>query len=380
MQCLDGSRGELNVYKRLPVTLVRGEGVYVYDDQGKRYLDLYGGHAVATLGYGPTAVTEAISEQARQLFFQTNAVELRNRQLATESLLNCVSGTYTGAFLCNTGAEANENALRLALFGTSRSKVAAMKGAFHGRSAAAGAVTEGNDSWYAFPRSPFEVVWLDPEDLKSLEKLDDPEIGAVIFEPVQGVAGAIDLPIKWLDELQKFCRRHGIVTIADEVQCGVLRTGPFLASSSLEREPDLVTLAKGLGSGFPVGAVLVTESIARRVSPGFLGTTFGGGPLACAAIEATLTEVGRRGLEEHVGKISSWLKNELGELGLALQGRGLLIGIKFSKSVHTLRHQLLEFGYLCGDAKDPNVLRLTPPLIITKDDLAPFIETLGEII
>lgn len=380
MQCLDGSRGELNVYKRLPVTLVRGEGVYVYDDQGKRYLDLYGGHAVATLGYGPTAVTEAISEQARELFFQTNAVDLRNRQLATDALLDSVPKSYVGAFLCNTGAEANENALRLALIGTSRTKVAAIKGAFHGRSAAAGAVTDGNDSWYAFPHSPFEVVWLNPEDPESSNKLEDPEIGAVIFEPVQGVAGAIDLPIMWLDEIQRVCRGHGIVTIADEVQCGVLRTGPFLASSCLEREPDIVTLAKGLGSGFPVGAVLVTEAIAGRVSPGFLGTTFGGGPLACAAIYSTLTEVSRRGLEEHVGKVSNWLKRELDELGLAVQGRGLLLGIKFTKPVHALRHQLLELGYLCGDAKDPNVLRLTPPLIITEDDLVPFVETLRETI
>ncbi len=380
MLCLDGSRGELNVYKRLPVTLVKGEGVHVWDDKGKRYLDLYGGHAVATLGYGPTAVTEAVSEQARQLFFQTNAVDLHSRQLATEALLSCVPSHYVGAFLCNTGAEANENALRLAFLGSTGTKVAAVKGAFHGRSAAAGAVTDGSDSWYGFPRAPFDVVWLDPQDPDSLLNLEDPEIAAVIFEPVQGVAGAIDLPIPWLNQMQSVCQDRGIVTIADEVQCGVFRTGPFLASTELARLPDIVTLAKGLGSGFPVGAVLVTETISGKASPGLLGTTFGGGPLACAAIYSTIRESDRLGLDCHVDQVSTWLQAQLRALGLSVQGRGLLLGIKLDEPAHVLRRELLNLGYLCGDAKDPYVLRLTPPLIIQQDDLTAFLADLARIL
>lgn len=279
------------VYGQLPFVPVRTEGCEIITADGRRILDLYGGHAVAALGYGHPQLVDAIKRQSENLLFQSNAVALDVRAEAAEKLVGAAPTGLERVFFVNSGAEANENALRMACTVTGRNKVLAITHGFHGRTAAAGAVTWNSDKWYGFPQKPFDVDFIPRNDCAAAEKMIGPDIAAVIFEPVQGVAGAFDLAADFLETLRDATTRHGAHLIADEVQTGIGRCGRFFAVQVHGITPDILTSAKALGGGIPCGAVLCTKDIAAHFGPGDLGSTFGGGPVAAAAISAVISAI-----------------------------------------------------------------------------------------
>ncbi|MBS1722167.1 MAG: aspartate aminotransferase family protein [Armatimonadetes bacterium] len=356
---------EFPVTPRLDFTAVAGCGAMVRGDDGREFVDFYGGHAVACLGYGHPALTQAISAQAEKLVFQSGATDLEVRRRACDALAAVTPAGMDAVFLVNSGAEANESALRLAFWATGRSRVVALKGAFHGRTAAAAAVTYGSEAWSAFPSRPFPVTWVDPGDVSGLDGALGEDVAAFIFEPVQGVAGAVDIDHGFVREARRMTADRGVFMIADEVQTGIGRTGAWFGCEQAEIVPDLLTVAKGLGGGFPVSALVGTSELAARVPFGFLGTTFGGGPMACAAMLAVLQEVGRPGFLDHVCHVSERLRQEcVGGVVDRVSGRGLLLGLHCKRAAKEIRGELFEKGVLTGDAKDPNVVRLLPPLVV----------------
>jgi acetylornithine/N-succinyldiaminopimelate aminotransferase len=371
---------EFPVYTRSGLTIVDGRGYTVRDSLGNTYLDFYGGHAVAILGYGHPGVTRAIQAETETLLFQTNAVDLSVRQEACEALVSIAPKGLDRVFLVNSGGEANENALRIAFWQTGRSKVVALKGAFHGRTAAAAAVTDGA-VWYGFPRTPFDVAWASPNDVQALDAALDDSVAAFIFEPVQGVAGAVAMTAEFMQAARTMCTERGVVLIADEVQTGMGRTGTFFAVEQLGIVPDVLTVAKGIGAGFPAAAVLAPAAIADLIKPGWLGTTFGGGPVACAAILATVQAISAPEFLENVQSISQRIFAEA-RVGPVqdISGLGLLIGLHVSRPAKEVLRELRERGILAGDAKNPNVVRLLPPLIIDDAAVDGLMKALKEIV
>ncbi len=355
------------VYPMLPFTPVRGHGVYLEDAAGRRVLDLYGGHAVAALGYGHPELSDALARASRDLVFQTNALPLKVRDEAAERLAAFGPPGLGRVFFVNSGAEANENALRLALKTTGRSKIVAMEHSFHGRTAAAAAVTYGAEkSWYGFPRTPFDVEFVPRNDAAALARAVDTSTAAVIVEPVQGLAGAFDFSREFLHAIRAACDRTGALLIMDEVQTGMGRLGaPFGAQLNGVR-PDLLTVAKGLGGGFPCGAVLMPHSIARELKPGALGTTFGGGPVACAAIKTVIDVIERDGLCANVRSVSDEVRAScrVGPVE-GIQGTGFLLGLKTRPRAAAVRDALLKRDILVGTSADPHMLRLLPALILS---------------
>jgi acetylornithine/succinyldiaminopimelate/putrescine aminotransferase len=371
----------LPVYPQLSIEPVRGEGVHLETRDGRRILDLYGGHAVASLGYGHPRLTEAVSSQVRSLLFQSNAVPNLQRAEACEMLAGFAPKGLDRVFLVNSGAEANENALRLAFRATGRSTIVAVEGAFHGRTAAAGAVSWGAAGrWYGFPRTPFEVRFVPRDDIEALADAVDEEVAAVIVEPVQGVAGAIDLSPAFLRAAREACTAAGARLIFDEVQCGMGRSGyPFVAQA-LDVTPDLLTTAKGLAGGLPAGAVIVGGEIADALAAGDLGTTFGGGPVACAAISAVVGAILDEGLLDRVQRTSAAIRSlcVTGPVE-SVQGRGLLVGLRTRPPARVVRDALLERDILAGTSGDAHVLRLLPPLILETRHVEQLARALDEI-
>jgi len=284
------------VYGQLPFVPERASGCDIFTKDGRRILDLYGGHAVAALGYGHPGLVRAITEQSNKLLFQSNAVALDIRAEAAEKLVGVAPNGLERVFFVNSGAEANENALRIACMKSGRKKVLAITGGFHGRTAAAAAVTWNSDRWYGFPGKPFAVDFIPRDDIAAAYEMIGNDIAAVIFEPVQGVAGAYDLSTEFIHALRSATRKHGALLIADEVQSGIGRCGQFFAVQAHQIEPDVLTSAKALGGGIPCGAVLCSHTVAARFGSGDLGSTFGGGPIAAAAIAATIDAIQTEGL------------------------------------------------------------------------------------
>ena len=369
------------VYAQLPIEPVSGEGAYFTTVDGRRILDLYGGHAVACLGYGHPRLTAAVSGQAERLIFQSNAVPLSVRAEAARALADFSPDGLDRVFLVNSGGEANENALRLALRFTGRRKVVAVEGGFHGRTAAAGAVTWGAvGRWYGFPRTPFDVVFVPRDDIEALAAAVDEDTAAVIVEPVQGVAGAIDLAPAFLRAISETARRRGALAIFDEVQCGMGRCGEPFVASALGITPDLLTTAKGLAGGFPAGAVIMSGELAERLEHGDLGTTFGGGPLASAAIIAVIGAIEDEGLLARVRRVSDDIRKRcvIGPV-TGIQGRGLLLGLRCDRPAREVRNALLERDILTGTSGDPAVLRLLPPLILCETEVDQLVAALEDI-
>ncbi len=353
------------VYGQLPFVPERASGCDIFTTDGRRILDLYGGHAVAALGYGHPHLVEAIQEQSRKLLFQSNAVALDVRALAAEKLTHLAPRGMDRVFFVNSGAEANENALRMACMATGRSKVLAVTHSFHGRTAAAAAVTWNSDGWYGFPRKPFEVDFIPRDDVAMVESMIDSNVAAVIFEPVQGVAGAYDLSTGFLQALREATRKHGVVLIADEVQSGIGRCGQFFAVQNHGIEPDIMTSAKALGGGIPCGAVICSHEIAARFGPGDLGSTFGGGPIAAAAITATIEAIENEGLLANVREREAQIRERcvVGPVQ-KIQGMGLLLGLVCDRPAVEVRNALLEHDILTGTSSDPAVLRILAPLVL----------------
>jgi len=353
------------VYGQLPFIPERASGCDIFTRDGRRILDLYGGHAVAALGYGHPRLVEAIQEQSNKLLFQSNAVALDIRADAAEQLTRVAPRGLDRVFFVNSGAEANENALRMALMATGRRKVLAITQGFHGRTAAAAAVTWNSDKWYGFPAKPFDVDFIPRDDIDAARSMIDDRIAAVIFEPVQGVAGAYDLSLEFIETLREATRKHGTVLIADEVQSGMGRCGHFFAVQAHDIEPDMITSAKALGGGIPCGAVLCSHAMATSFSTGDLGSTFGGGPIAAAAIEATVQAISDEGLLANVRAREAQIRDEcvVGPVR-KIQGMGLLLGLVCDRPAVEVRDALLEHDILTGTSSDPEVLRVLAPLVL----------------
>lgn len=356
---------ELPVYHRYPLTIERGEGCRLYTDDGRELIDFYGGHATALLGYGHPKLVAALEDQARTLFFQTNAVELDVRTRAAERLARFAPAALTKVFFVNSGAEANENALRVACRVTGRDHVVAVRGGFHGRTSAAAACTDGSEAWYGFARTPFDVTWVEPNDRAALEGAVGDTTAAVIVEPIQGMGGARVLEDTFLGAIRDVTRERGALFIADEIQCGMGRSGEPFAIARAGVDVDLLTTAKGIAGGFPAAALLLSDEIAAHVKPGDLGTTFGGGPLAARLIETVIDCLEAPGFLEGVRAREAQIRDQcpVGPV-TAIQGRGLLLGLRVSRSAKEINSLLLEQGILAAGAKDPHIVRLIPPLTI----------------
>lgn len=371
----------LPVYPQLPFVPERGAACDILTSDGRRILDLYGGHAVAALGYGHPALIDAIKQQAETLLFQSNAVALEIRARAAEKLLGVAPEGLERVFFVNSGAEANENALRMACVATGRHKILAVVHGFHGRTAAAGAVTWGAEKWYGFPEKPFAVDFIPRNDCTAAEQMIDESVAGVIVEPVQGVAGAFDLSEEFLRTIRDKTAAEGALLIADEVQSGIGRCGRFFAIQAHGLEPDILTSAKALGGGVPCGAVLVTPAIASHFGNGDLGTTFGGGPLAAAAIVAVIEAIESEQLLDNVLAREAEIRARccIGPV-TAIQGMGLLLGLVCDRPAVEVRNALLDHDILTGTSSDPKVLRILAPLVLEShhvEQLAATLRSLG---
>ncbi|MGA2563018.1 MAG: aminotransferase class III-fold pyridoxal phosphate-dependent enzyme [Steroidobacteraceae bacterium] len=354
------------VFAQFPLSVESAEGVWLHTRDGRRVLDLYGGHAVAALGYGHAGWTRALSEQARSLNFQSNAVPLQVRLRAAARLIRFADLGFSSVFFVNSGAEAIENALKMAFAFTGRSHIVAIEHSFHGRTAAAGAITWGaRDKWYGFPRTPFDVSYIARRDFQAIAAQVTRASAAVIVEPVQGVGGAYDLGAPFLQALRERCDAVGALLICDEVQCGMGRSGESFVSKRYGVQPDMLTSAKSLGNGFPCAALLMSPKVAAALKLDALGTTFGGGPMACAAIEAVIEAIESEHLLEHVREISSLLRERciVGPV-IAHQGEGLLLGLRTARPARQIQAALLERDILAGTSADPTILRLLPPYVL----------------
>ena len=368
-----------NVYKRWNIEPVKGSGSTLWDAEGREYLDLYGGHAVISIGHCHPHYVAAVTEQLNKLGFYSNAVQ-NGLQDALAKKLGQVSG-YPDyhLFLCNSGAEANENALKLASFHTGRSKVLAFSGAFHGRTSGAVSVTDNPKI-----RAPFNatenVTFVPLNNLEATEKeLSTKAYAAVIIEGIQGVAG-IQLPTDlFLQELRALCDRTGTLLILDEIQSGCGRTGRFFAHQWAGIQADLVTMAKGLAGGIPIGAVLISPTV--QASFGMLGTTFGGNHIACAAAIAVLEVIESEVLVARAEKLGAWFQEQL-QVDPALadyRGRGLMIGLEIKPEYAGLRDRLLYEKHIFTGASGANVIRLLPALNLPEAGARQFVEAWKEL-
>ena len=354
------------VFAQYPLPVVSGAGVWLQTRDGRRVLDLYGGHAVAALGYGHPLWTAALTGQARTLSFQSNAVPLEVRRRAAARLVRFSGLDLPSVFFVNSGAEANENALKIACVLTRRTHVAAIEHGFHGRTAAAGAVTWGAAAkWYGFPRTPFDVSFIPRGDFDAISAHVTERTAAVIAEPVQGIGGAFELGAQFLAALRARCDEVGALLILDEVQCGMGRVGAPFAAKLYGVQPDMLTTAKALGAGFPCAALLMSRYAASAAGLDALGTTFGGGPMACAVIEAVIEAIESEQLLERVRATSALICSRciVGPV-TAYQGAGLLLGLRTSRPAKQVHAALLERGILAGTSSDPGILRLLPPYVL----------------
>ena len=354
------------VFAQYPLPLASAEGVWLHTRDNRRVLDLYGGHAVAALGYGHPGWTRALTEQARACQFQSNAVPMDVRLRAAARLVRFAGLGLDTVFFINSGAEANENALKMAFRMTGRAQVVALEHGFHGRTAAAGAITWGAaQSWYGFPRTPFEVKFISRTDIAAIESAITEQTAAVVVEPVQGVGGAFDVGAAYLAALRARCDATGAVLIFDEVQCGVGRTGYPFAANLYGVTPDMITTAKALGNGFPCAALMMSDRVAAAVQLDALGTTFGAGPLACAAIEAVIEAIESEGLLERVRRVSAYVRKTciVGPI-TGHQGAGHLTGLRTTRPAKDIQRELLARNILTGTSGDPHVLRLLSAFIL----------------
>jgi acetylornithine/N-succinyldiaminopimelate aminotransferase len=368
------------VFAQYPLEVESGDGVWLTTRHGRRVLDLYGGHAVAALGYGHKRWLAALERQARTVLFQTNAVAMEVRARAAQRLVRFAGLGLDTVFFVNTGAEANENALKLALRITQREHIVAIEHSFHGRTAAAGAVTHGAASkWYGFPRGPFDVSFVPRGDQAAIEQQVTARTAAVIVEPIQGLAGAFDLGKPFLEALRRRCDAVGALLIFDEVQCGMGRCGQPFAANLYGVLPDMITTAKALGSGFPCAALLMSPAVASHLKIDMLGTTFGGGPMACAVIEAVIDIIEAEGLLANVRRMSALIR-ETCQVGpvVGSQGAGFLLGLRTNRPAKDVQRELLERDILAGTSADPHVLRLLPPFILDESHVQALREALKQ--
>lgn len=372
----------LPVYPPFPLRPVSGHGSWLVDEDGHEWLDAYGGHAVAATGHCHPHVVRAIAEQAGRLLFYSTAVPSPLREQLAERLAGLCPDPLERVFFCNSGAEANENALHLARKATGRTRVVSLLGGWHGRTAATLACTDGRRYEEAAARSGIPLSTRVPaDDVPALERAVDASVAAVILEPVQGLSGARDLSAEFLRAARRVCDTQGAALLFDEVQCGVGRCGAFSAAEAVGVVPDVVTFAKGLASGLPIGAVIATPAISAAITTGDLGSTFGGGPVPCAAALATLDVIEREALVENALRIGARLARGARALGVGrVSGRGLLLGLHLERPAAEVQHALFERRIITGTAADPRVLRLLPPLNFSEAEADRLLAGLKEVL
>jgi len=378
-------RFQLATYKKMPVAAERGLGVWLYASDGERYLDLYGGHAVAGTGHCHPHVVAAIRKQTESLLFYSNLVYSGVRARAAERLVSIAPAPISKAFFCNSGTEANENAMRMARMATSREKIITFSGSFHGRTADAISATALGKYREIGKQNVPGHLFAEFGRIEAVEKIADETVAAIMLEPIQSMAGVAMAGAEYYRALRELADERGIILIYDEVQTGVGRTGEwFFAGSEASGGvvPDIITLAKALGSGVPVGACLVTEAIAAHIKDNDLGTTFGGGMLAMAAVNATLEAIEEERMLANVQAVESHLRQRLVEIPQVVRVRGLgfLLGLEFKEKASPVHQALLERRIITGTSSDANVLRLLPPLCLKKEEVDLFVEALKEVV
>lgn len=369
----------LPTYGKLPFLLVRGTGNEVFDSEGRRYLDLYGGHAVTVIGHSHPRWVEALSEQASSLGFYSNVCYHPTRAEAARKVVENAYASSHQIYFANSGSEANETALKIARRFTGRSRILAMDEGFHGRTIGPLSVTGRAALRDAFPDNLTGLTDFVPfGDLEAVKSVDTSEVAAVILEPIQSMAGVRIADVAYYQGLRDYCSAKGVVLIFDEVQTAPGRTGHWVAGTNWSVDPDLVTMAKGIGGGFPVGAVLANEKIAATIKVGDQGSTFGGGPLAAAAVAATFSVLSDEGLPGRVKEKSEEVIERLRELAVGegivrdVRGLGYLIGIECSVPAKEVTKALRERGILTGSSNCPNTLRLLPPLTVKDSEWEEF--------
>ncbi len=373
---------QVATYKKFPFVIERGEDVWVYTTDGERYLDLYGGHAVVSTGHSHPRIVQAIKDQAERLIFYSNLVYNDARARAAKTLVETAPEPLSKAFFVNSGTEANENAMKIARMLTGRKKIISFEGGFHGR-------TPGSVSATGLPKYRENVsplleghVYAEFGNIDSVTALLHEDTAAIILEPIQSMGGVRMAEPEFYRALRARCDEANAMLIYDEVQTGMGRTGEFYFAGRFGVVPDMVALAKGIASGVPMGAVLMTDAIAGEIKSGDLGTTFGGGPLACAALEATVDVIRDEHLLENVRENSEYLFAELRKMLLVEEVRGLgyLVGIKFAGgNAKPVQQALLEKKIITGLSDDPSVLRLLPPLTLKRAEIDLFLDELSGI-
>lgn len=372
---------QVATYAKMNVAVERGEGVWVWTSEGEKYLDLYGGHAVCATGHCHPRVVKALREQAGKMLFYSNLVYSEVRAEAAEKLVSIAPKSLTKAFFCNSGTEANENAMRMARFATGREKIITFSGGFHGRTAdSISATFLGKYREIGKPNVPGHIS-AEFGNLESVRAAAGETVAAVMLEPIQSMAGVAEAAPEFFVGLREICDEFGICLIFDEVQTGVGRTGNwFFGGSDLAGsvEPDVITLAKSLGSGVPVGACLVNDRISAKIKTNDLGTTFGGGMLAMVAVLATLEAIEQDKMIENARNVENYLRDRLLEISNAvgLRGKGCLLGIEFAENAKNVHARLLEKKIITGTSSDARVLRLLPPLNVGIEEIKLLIDAL----
>ena len=369
-----------NVYPLFDINIVKGEGCKVWDDKGTEYLDLYGGHAVISIGHAHPHYVESISSQVQKLGFYSNSV-INKLQSAVAEKLGRLSGYEDySAFFVNSGAEANENALKLASFTNGRTRVISFKKAFHGRTSLAVEVTD-NAKIIAPINNNNHTTYLPLNDIEAVRaELAKGDVAAVIIEGIQGIGGIVVPQPEFLQQLQKACTETGTVLVLDEIQSGYCRSGKFFAHQWAGIRPDLITVAKGIANGFPMGALLISPKFTPIF--GQLGTTFGGNHLACAAAQAVLDVIEDENLLDNVNKVGDYLMTELKKFPTIkeVRGKGLMIGIEFEEPIKEIRTKLLFEEHVFTGVSGTNVIRLLPPLSLSMEQAQEFIARLHKVI
>ncbi len=370
-----------DVYPLYNVTPVKAKDVYVWDENDTRYLDFYGGHGVISIGHSHPDYVKSLSEQLTKIGFYSNSIVNPLQQELAKKLGKLSGCENYNLFLCNSGAEANENALKLASFETGKSRVISFKNAFHGRTSAAVAVTD-NLSINAPINLQQEVTFLPLNDLELvIHEIGKGDVAAVIIEGIQGVGGLDEGTTAFFKEVQKECNENNVVFILDEIQSGYGRSGKFFAFQHHNIQPDMITLAKGMGNGFPIGGVLIADKIKAKY--GRLGTTFGGNHLACAAGISVLDVMEKEKLMENVEEVYAYFLQEIFTVAKIkkVKGKGLMLGVEFDFEVGELRKKLIFDKHIfTGGSNNKNLLRILPPLSVKKKHVDIFINALREIL
>jgi acetylornithine/N-succinyldiaminopimelate aminotransferase len=365
-----------DVYPRYDIEPVRGEGSFIWDSNGTKYLDLYGGHAVISVGHSHPHYISTIYDQLKELAFYSNFVKMSMQERLAERLGILSGYDEYGLFLCNSGAEAIENALKVASFHTGRKKIIVFTNGFHGRTSLAVEATD-NEKIQAPINYTGNIIRIPLNDVEAFEQHLDDSIAAVLIEGIQGISGVYEPELEFLQLIEQKCKENGSLFIADEIQSGYGRSGKFFAHQHADVRPDIITIAKGMGNGFPIGGILISPSIPAW--SGMLGTTFGGTHLACAAALAVLEIIEQENLASNAKNLGDYFIQQLSTFDevIEVRGKGLMIGVEFPFEIKELRKRLIfDHQIFTGSSSNPNTLRLLPPLSVKKDEVDYFLSAL----